>query len=95
MWYAIVSTLFSTFAIGFSLWGFSNSGGIGAIDLDLDMIHCLAYGGLIAAVDPVAVLATFEEIHVNEILHSVVFGESLLNDGVTVVRCLNFCIFPF
>ena len=80
----MVNTLFNIICIGFTIWGFSFTPLYGGVEFQL--LHCLLFASLIAAVDPVAVLATFVEIHVNDMLYIVVFGESLLNDAVSVVR---------
>ena len=91
MIFAIFGTLLNTFSIGYSLYGLSAGGVLGEFTTDngtlahLTATECLMFSSLISAVDPVAVLAIFEEIHVNIGLYFLVFGESLFNDGVTVV----------
>ncbi|XP_061597214.1 sodium/hydrogen exchanger 3-like [Cololabis saira] len=81
--YAIIGTCWNAASVGLSLWGCHMGGAMG--DLDIGLLQYLLFGSLIAAVDPVAVIAVFEQVHVNEVLFIMVFGESLLNDGVTVV----------
>ncbi|KAK2887478.1 hypothetical protein Q8A67_015706 [Cirrhinus molitorella] len=81
--YAIFGTCWNAATVGLSLWGCYEAGAMG--NLDIGLLQFLLFGSLIAAVDPVAVIAVFEEVHVNEVLFILVFGESLLNDGVTVV----------
>ena len=74
------------FAIqGVSLWACGLSGLYG---FEISLLETLIFSSLISAVDPVAVLAVFEEIHVDQVLYIIVFGESLLNDAVTVVSRL-------
>ena len=51
----------------------------------LKPVEVFTFTSIISAVDPVAVLAIFSEVGVNSDLYYMVFGESLLNDGVAVV----------
>ncbi|XP_044572481.1 sodium/hydrogen exchanger 3 isoform X16 [Drosophila ananassae] len=81
---AVVGTIFNIATIGGSLYACGLFGIYGEGETP-GLMDVFLFASLISAVDPVAVLAVFEEIHVNEILYIVVFGESLLNDAVTVV----------
>nr|XP_016936016.1 sodium/hydrogen exchanger 3 isoform X6 [Drosophila suzukii] len=81
---AVVGTIFNIATIGGSLYACGKMGIYGETETP-GLMDVFLFASLISAVDPVAVLAVFEEIHVNEILYIVVFGESLLNDAVTVV----------
>lgn len=78
---AVVGTIWNVATIGSTLWACGQFG-----IYDIPILDLFLFASLISAVDPVAVLAVFEEIHVNEVLYIVVFGESLLNDAVTVSK---------
>ena len=82
--FAVVGTLFNAFCIGYGLYLINYLGWMGELPY-MDTIASLKFAALISAVDPVAVLAIFQEIGVNISLYFMVFGESLLNDGVSIV----------
>lgn len=46
---------------------------------------CFAFGSLISATDPVAVLSIFKELHVDNTIYNLIFGESTLNDAVSMI----------
>lgn len=50
----------------------------------LDFKIALLFGAMISATDPISVLALFKRLKVNRRLHTILEGESLLNDGTAV-----------
>ena len=73
--YAIIGTTLNAFAIGFSAFGWHSV--IGFSDLPGDPswytpIIFLLLGSIVSAVDPVAVIAVFDDIHVNVTLYGLV-----------------------
>ncbi|CAG9531642.1 unnamed protein product [Cercopithifilaria johnstoni] len=78
--YAVIGTIWNIVSIGFILFMASSF-----FSISLHWLHLFLFSTIISAVDPVAVLSVFEEIKVNRLLYICVFGESLLNDAVTIV----------
>lgn len=72
---AVVGTLVGTFLVG----------GIVVQFLGVPWAAAIAFGALISATDPVAVIAFFRSLGVSKRLAILVEGESLFNDGVAIV----------
>ncbi|CAK4088539.1 unnamed protein product [Aphanomyces euteiches] len=81
---AIVGTLIATFVTGGALIWLGHMGWITA----LTPAEAYLYGALISAVDPIATLSVFKKSDAPPMLFNLVFGESVLNDGVAAVVCL-------
>uniref|UniRef100_A0A7S1J2B7 Sodium/hydrogen exchanger n=1 Tax=Eutreptiella gymnastica TaxID=73025 RepID=A0A7S1J2B7_9EUGL len=78
--FAIVGTFISIFGIGYSL---SWAGDV--LGYNLPLVECLLFGSLISSIDPIATLSLFQHFGVDRDLYILVLGESILNDGVSVV----------
>lgn len=72
-------------AVGGTLIGTLIVGEIVTWVLDVPLLAALAFGALISATDPVAVIAFFRSLGVSKRLSILVEGESLFNDGVAIV----------
>jgi CPA1 family monovalent cation:H+ antiporter len=56
-----------------------------ALDIGFTWTYGLVFGALIAATDPVAVTALFRQLHAPKDLSVLIEGESLLNDGTSII----------
>lgn len=79
---AVFGTLISTFAIGGLLLAVK---GTYYAHVPFEFTHLFTFGALISAIDPVSVMAVMQQMHVNTNLYNLGFGESTLNDGVSIV----------
>ena len=88
--YAVVGTLISTFIIGYLVYAV---GLLGIVDIDTTSpLESLLFGALISATDPVATLSILgsTDINADPVCYSLVFGESVLNDAVSIVLFKTF-----
>jgi len=85
MLFAVFGTVVSSLLIGFGIFGLARVGLV-PIDAD-DPLESLLFGALISAVDPVGTLAVLgkKEFNADPMLYSLIFGESVLNDAVSIV----------
>ncbi|CCM04113.1 uncharacterized protein FIBRA_06273 [Fibroporia radiculosa] len=84
--FAFLGTFISAVGVGVLVYIYSF---LGLESLDVTLIECLIFGSTLSATDPVTILAIFNQYKVDPKLYTVIFGESLLNDAVSIVMTLT------
>ncbi|KAH6912052.1 monovalent inorganic cation transporter [Coprinopsis sp. MPI-PUGE-AT-0042] len=80
--FAFFGTFISAVGVGVIVHIYSM---LGIENMDLSLIEGLTFGSTLSATDPVTILAIFNQYKVDPKLYTVIFGESLLNDAVSIV----------
>ncbi|KAI6002229.1 sodium/hydrogen exchanger [Pisolithus orientalis] len=80
--FAFVGTTISAVGVGVLVYIYSF---LGLESLDVSLLECLIFGSTLSATDPVTILSIFHQYKVDPKLYTIIFGESLLNDAVSIV----------
>ena len=87
--YAILGTVISTIIIGGVVYLAGSTGSI----ISLSFEESMTFASLLSATDPVATLAVFGALRVDPVLNALVYGESVINDAVSLVLFRSFANF--
>jgi len=79
--YALPGTAIATSITAYLLYHLDWFG----VHLNMPLIECIAFGSLISATDPVAVINIFKSLNANKMLFIIIFGESILNDAIAII----------
>lgn len=79
--FAIIGTTISALVIACGVYIL----GLADVAYKLNFVESFAFGSLISAVDPVATVAIFHALDIDPVLNMLVFGESILNDAISIV----------
>lgn len=77
--FAIIATIIASFVFSF-IFAYGTS----LTSNEFSYLDSLHFGCFISAIDPVATIAIFKSLNVNDKIYMIVFGESTLNDAVAI-----------
>lgn len=80
--FAIPGTFISALVLGIILYIWT---ALGLDGVHLEFVDALAVGATLSATDPVTILSIFNAYKVDPKLYTIIFGESLLNDAISIV----------
>ena len=80
--YAVVGTLVAILAAGLFLFALVSSG---AIQTQFTFNQLMLFASLISSTDPISTLATLKAVKAKPPLEDLIFGESALNDALSIV----------
>ncbi len=80
--FAISGTFISAIVLGIIEYLWTS---IGLEGINLSFIDALSIGATLSATDPVTILSIFNAYKVDPKLYTIIFGESLLNDAISIV----------
>ncbi|CCC70619.1 hypothetical protein NCAS_0F01350 [Naumovozyma castellii] len=80
--FAIPGTFISACVLGIILYIWT---AIGLESVNISFVDALSVGATLSATDPVTILSIFNAYQVDPKLYTIIFGESLLNDAISIV----------